>query len=702
MPIIVTPTYGSEPRVKAEPMPNARLTNAPGPDSFGAELGDTLARAGLSEADKAIQQHREAADAIALDDASAQLGTWVNSRLYDQQDGWLLKKGKDAMGLPEQAGDEFQKQADSIAQGLSNDRQRVAFARTAQERGLDLNGILQRHMASEAQQYDGQAVKAILDLSQADAVANATDPRRVGVELQRSVDTLTQYAQRNGIGPEQLQAQIQAQRTAIHTGVIDQLLAQNMDHAAQVYFEETKDQISGDSQAKIERALEEGNLRGESQRQADAIMSGQFAGSANNPDYGYGRRWDEATQSFSGPNKGLGYFGPLKNVSGQTQSEFSIDEEINGKNVSMPTLVPTLTKAQVQTLLSLKEGQPIPQDIVAKAVAYAKQRIAQGKSPFAGPGEQSNTYPELQRNPTPAAQTPQPPQSLSQALDLVRTIQDPKLRDQVQERVTREWTLKEEATRQAREDAMVQAGNLIDQHPGQGVRAVPPAVWSTFTPTEKSSLEIYAKRNLQPDGGEGKTDMNVWYSLRNLATDDPAKFAGTNLLTYLGKLSRSDFKSLADLQAGIRTKKPKDQDLDYMRTAREIVDDSLKAAGIATSGKDSDQTQVNIFRRKVDDGVLAFEQATGKKATKADVQAVADDQLQQVVTQHGAGWFYGLLPGNTVRDVSKRRFEITAADIPTKDKAQITQMLQATGQPVTDQAVVNWYLRLQREQENKR
>lgn len=55
----------------------------------------------------------------------------------------------------------------------------------------------------------------------------------------------------------------------------------------------------------------------------------------------------------------------------------------------MPTLVPTLTKKEIKTLLSLEDGSvdDIPEDIIEKAVQHASDRIRQGKSPFLEKGE---------------------------------------------------------------------------------------------------------------------------------------------------------------------------------------------------------------------------------------------------------------------------------------------------------------------------
>jgi hypothetical protein len=115
------------------------------------------------------------------------------------------------------------------------------------------------------------------------------------------------------------------------------------------------------------------------------------------PDYGYGPRWDEASQSYAGAPKGLGFLGPLQRGDGRVMSEFSRDAEIDGKNVSYPLIVPTLTKDEIHYLLTAGDDAAIPTSIERKAKAHATERLKAGLSPFASSGEQVSLYPELPR-----------------------------------------------------------------------------------------------------------------------------------------------------------------------------------------------------------------------------------------------------------------------------------------------------------------
>lgn len=77
-----------------------------------------------------------------------------------------------------------------------------------------------------------------------------------------------------------------------------------------------------------------------------------------------------------------GYLGPIKRDDGSVMTEYSIGVELGGKEVTIPTLVPTLTKAEIETMRTLPEGEPVPRAIMRKAVDHAVPLIKQGKSPF--------------------------------------------------------------------------------------------------------------------------------------------------------------------------------------------------------------------------------------------------------------------------------------------------------------------------------
>lgn len=91
----------------------------------------------------------------------------------------------------------------------------------------------------------------------------------------------------------------------------------------------------------------------------------------------YGKRED-------GTDKGEGFLGKLKNSDGRISTELSVSYEIEGKEILMPSLVPTLTQKEVKHLLDNKPPTKAMED---KIIDHAMKRIEAGKSPFAQPDE---------------------------------------------------------------------------------------------------------------------------------------------------------------------------------------------------------------------------------------------------------------------------------------------------------------------------
>lgn len=82
----------------------------------------------------------------------------------------------------------------------------------------------------------------------------------------------------------------------------------------------------------------------------------------------------------------IGFLGPVtNNVTGGTMTELSMGVEIEGKEVLVPLMVPTLTKEEIDFLANNDvEGNVsiVPQSIKDKAIAHARKRMSENKSPF--------------------------------------------------------------------------------------------------------------------------------------------------------------------------------------------------------------------------------------------------------------------------------------------------------------------------------
>jgi hypothetical protein len=96
-----------------------------------------------------------------------------------------------------------------------------------------------------------------------------------------------------------------------------------------------------------------------------------------------GNAFADYNQRFDGTQKGQGYLGPLTNSQGQTMTEYSIGVNIDGRDMEIPTIVPTLDENEIQYLLNMRDDMPLPPSIQRKAIDHAIERQRQGLSPFA-------------------------------------------------------------------------------------------------------------------------------------------------------------------------------------------------------------------------------------------------------------------------------------------------------------------------------
>ena len=94
-----------------------------------------------------------------------------------------------------------------------------------------------------------------------------------------------------------------------------------------------------------------------------------------------------------GSQKGSGWLGVKKRPDGRVSSELSIGASVNGKDQDVPSMVPTLTKEEVNYLLNTDpkdldfRNNSLGKSIASKAIQHAESRDDEGKSPFANERE---------------------------------------------------------------------------------------------------------------------------------------------------------------------------------------------------------------------------------------------------------------------------------------------------------------------------
>ena len=105
-------------------------------------------------------------------------------------------------------------------------------------------------------------------------------------------------------------------------------------------------------------------------------------GSKEKPNYG---------DRVDGSKKGGGFFGEIKRPDGKVSTELSVGFEIDGKEVLMPAMVPTLTKKELDHLIS---GGEMTDEIADKAYKHGLKRMKAKKSTFIEEGEKVTPLPK--------------------------------------------------------------------------------------------------------------------------------------------------------------------------------------------------------------------------------------------------------------------------------------------------------------------
>lgn len=496
-----------------------------------------------------------------------------------------------------------------------------------------------------------------------------------------------------------------------------------------------------------------------------------------------------------GTKKGTGFLGVLKTANGNAMTEYSIGVKIDGKEMDVPTMVPTLNRSEVKTLLNLKDGEKIPEAIVQKAVDHAKQRIADGKSVFAeegeGPAQESNRYTQarstaiaeidalvkLQTGADPdsdiaiaarrdfltgahanviqkmitgndartardyldaAERRGEIDSAKSKPLhDMVKTanVSDealkltmsmtggPQSKLQQLDKLYAEGRVSVEVFKEARGEVehrwQLQKAAESDYEKSIKGKATD---WAIHNPNasildfQKANPVVYTYMmnhgqlddldRVIKSGGKVSNDAATWadvmtnqQELKNLT---PTQIYNQ----YSMKLDESHLEKLYAIHSALNGSKD-EQHLSIFSTAEMVKDSAVRMAILPTTGKPNDtQTKdFNQFQMALDAKIAAYEahDLGGKrKASQQELKKILQDvEMDKVYKSRSGMWDKSDVPMVTMKpeDYAKAYVkvgdeEISLATIPPTQRALIIPALRKAGQPVTEQNIANYWVRL--------
>jgi len=280
---IRVPTY-DQPQVQERALPTVRVsTDAPIEAFGGGESAAGLQRAAgqvLDGASKILLEEKQKADDTATQKAYSELVNRKNDLLYNKDKGVMTRKGEAAFSAPDEYLPQFDKHAEDISKNiLKNETQRAMFEMMKLRERTEFDGQITKHVFTESERFSEETKKATVAATMNDAILNYQVPGKVeqAIADQRAVI----LSKSQGKPKELVDLEIAEAAGQTHAGVVARMLANGQDMAAHAYYygdekkgiKGKKDEVPGTIAVQLEKQLEDGTLRGESQRVTDSLIA---------------------------------------------------------------------------------------------------------------------------------------------------------------------------------------------------------------------------------------------------------------------------------------------------------------------------------------------------------------------------------------------------------------------------------------------
>ena len=371
---------------------------------YDEKVGLHVAQQVAGAADNLVQnlyaQKLHEANQIKVQDGINQIQLYRQNALFDPQNGLLNKKGSDAFlgsdgkSVTDLAMDDFQKKQSEIADSLGNDYQKAAFMNHSTELGLSMRGQLLKHETEQHKTYTLSTLDTSNQVESNNIGLFNNDPNMIRKSIDQIKANANQIASLKGNDNTWAAYHAQSVVSKALNGAITTSVSQG-DHAnATRILHDFAHEMNQDDMLKNFATIQkevEAKQAYNVVNQTKVEMSPRFANNPSSRLMNIVFNTESGNRQFTGKTyglrsdgtqKGSGYFGELKRPDGNISTELSIGVNIGGKETEIPTLVPTLSAEQKQRLLSLKDNEKIPEDIIQTAVDHAKKRIKSGLSPF--------------------------------------------------------------------------------------------------------------------------------------------------------------------------------------------------------------------------------------------------------------------------------------------------------------------------------
>jgi soluble lytic murein transglycosylase len=701
------PTYDSL-QVAPQQRPGVHY-DAPQTGAQNARLGEALQRAG-GQVQQMIVAEQDRADMIRVDDALNQTKLAINDATYNKDTGYLTKQGKDAFPadrpLDAVYGEAVSARIQDISATLGNENQRRMYQQHAQGALTDFKAGVQRHSSQQFEKYSVATNNATVDLAVDSAARNWNSPTVVGQELTNAETAINKNAELQGIpldDPINKELKLRATSAIYSRSVKAALEANDLDTAARyLNMGAVSGKMSADDMLQVRGHIETQQRIQTADRvsqrqimQAAPAMAPTQAGTA----WGAVRLSESGGQQFDSQGKTLiGYSTDKNGVKHEAGIGIAQITKTTAKEMATRLGIPydenrlrtdaayneSLGKAYYDEQLVAFAG-----DVEKATAAYksgpgaVRAAIVAAANPKSDRGSDWRAYlPDEGRKGTAFVMskllTGGGKPSKPSLTDLVQSAladaevgpnPHPELKKMIIDNVTRMYRIGEESAHQAEKAAVEEAQRWLIDNPGKTPYQMPLGIRDAVkqaAPGQWDNISRFAK-------AETQTDNTVWLTLH----DQIARGQPVDLYKHANDLSREDLQGLAKMQS-----KP----VAEMKDTVALHEQLSVAHNIMKLGA-HDMEAKGLFDRSVIDAVQRESKQKGKPLNDAERNVIIENMLKE-----------GRIPGR-VFDTKGRAYEFVGKPeqerfVPDADRAKIVAALKRANIPVTDDAVLGMYHRL--------
>jgi len=288
---------------------------------------------------------------------------------------------------------------------------------------------------------------------------------------------------------------------------------------------------------------------------------------------------------------------------------------------------------------------------------------------------------------------------LAEQIAKAGAIKDADVREKALLHVRQNHAMVTEARREVEAEASDRAWQLV----GQGKR-VPEALLSAMDGKSRVQLQehVVDRAKRLAEGGNVKTDWAVYIDARErLLSEDPAVRATVNLQALTGKIAPAQLEQLLDVKSQLaRGTAAKDPKQDSLFSTRDRVNRAYTELGIDPK---HDPKTAGMLADEVDKRLRTASRAKGDKLlTPEEEQAIIDGVAKDLVYTPrfmipDKQRPLALVPQEELKDafVIVNGKKVALSTVPMADRQEIIRERRRRGLPVTEQAIVETFMRAQ-------